>query len=219
MSGARPNANLPFFHEERYRPLGPARDARLTICGAGALGANLAETLARMGFAKLRVVDRDRVELRNLSTQPYAVAEVGAPKAQVLANSLFRAVRARVEPLARELTAANACDLLAGAGVAIDTFDNREARATVSSASLVLGLPCLHVGFSGDGMYGSGIWEPGYEVPGPTDDDPCDYPLTRPFAVVVAALAARSLHAYLCQGVTAGFEVTWGDVRVTLPTP
>jgi tRNA A37 threonylcarbamoyladenosine dehydratase len=41
----------------------------VTVCGAGALGANT-ESLARSGFGQLTVVDRDRIEERNLSTQP-----------------------------------------------------------------------------------------------------------------------------------------------------
>ena len=99
MGMARPelNPNSPFFHEERHAPLAPFADRPVTVCGAGALGGNLAETLARMGFARLKVVDRDGVEMRNLSTQPYSRAEVGAPKARVLANALYRAVQARVE--------------------------------------------------------------------------------------------------------------------------
>ncbi len=44
------------------------RQVLVTVCGAGALGANLAENLARQGFTRIRVIDRDRVEERNLST-------------------------------------------------------------------------------------------------------------------------------------------------------
>jgi hypothetical protein len=215
MSTAHLNSGLPFFHEERYHALGAARRAAITLCGAGSIGANLVETLARMGFERLRVIDRDRVEMRNLSTQPYVMAEAGTPKAQALANHVFRAVRARVEPVSATLTATNAASLLAGASVVVDAFDNQEARAAASSACLALDLPCLHAGLSGDGLYGSGVWEPGYRLPGPAAGDPCDYPLTRPFALVVAALAARSLHAYLCRGVMEGFEITWADAHVT----
>jgi tRNA A37 threonylcarbamoyladenosine dehydratase len=60
-----------FYHEQLYRT--PALMARLgefsvAVCGAGALGANIAESLARMGFRQLRIIDRDRIEERNLST-------------------------------------------------------------------------------------------------------------------------------------------------------
>jgi hypothetical protein len=208
------DVNAPFFHEERAGPLGAARDARITICGAGALGGNLAETLARMGFAHLVVIDWDRVEMRNLSTQPYSMAEIGAAKARALANTLYRAVRARVEPLVVELSAANAGTLLAGSALVVDAFDNRAAHAAVSAAALSLDIPCLHIGFSGDGQYGTGVWEPEYRVPGAGSGDPCDYPLTRPFALIVAALAARAVRSRLCDGRAAGFEITWGDLGI-----
>jgi hypothetical protein len=85
-----------FLHENLYRDLTPAADRLITICGAGALGANLAETLARMGLRRLRAIDRDRVAAHNLSTQPWTQQDVGASKARVLAAALYRAVGARV---------------------------------------------------------------------------------------------------------------------------
>ena len=56
-----------FHHEAIYR--GEGRLAQLaavplTLCGAGALGSQLADNLARQGFAQLRVIDRDRGRLR-----------------------------------------------------------------------------------------------------------------------------------------------------------
>src|SRR5215210_4253538 len=84
-----------FFHEERYRSeavMRRLRDLPVTVCGAGALGANIAESLVRTGFGRLKVIDRDRVEERNLSTQPYYRSDVGAFKAKILANMLYRAV-------------------------------------------------------------------------------------------------------------------------------
>ena len=62
----------------------------IAVCGAGALGGNLAENLARMGAGRLTVVDFDDVEERNLSTQPYGRRDLGAPKARVLADDLYR---------------------------------------------------------------------------------------------------------------------------------
>jgi len=51
------------------------------------IGANT-ESLARSGFGKLTVVDRDRIEERNLSTLPYDRSDVSAFKAKILANNL-----------------------------------------------------------------------------------------------------------------------------------
>ncbi|MBX5450374.1 ThiF family adenylyltransferase [Thermogemmatispora sp.] len=214
MNGDRLNPHSPFFHEERYAPLAAVAERQITICGAGALGANLGETLARMGFQHLRVIDHDRVEMRNLSTQPYLRAEIGAPKARALAATLYRAVQARLDPVVAMLTSDNAVELLQGSDLIVDTFDNEAARAAVSAASRALSVPCLHVGFSADGLYGSGEWEPGYKPPRTNTGDPCDYPLTRPFAVLLAALAARAVADFLRQQIAYTFEVTWNDLRI-----
>lgn len=208
------NANSPFFHEERHATLAAFAGQTITICGAGTLGANLTETLARMGFTRLRLIDKDRVEPRNLSVQPYSRAEVGAPKARTLANTLYRAVQARVEPLISELTAANAPDLLRESALVVDAFDNYLARAAVSFETRSTGLPCLHIGFSPDGLYGSGLWEPHYRVPHETPGDPCDYPLTRPFALTLTTLAARAINDFFSTGVCHEFEMTWNDLKI-----
>jgi hypothetical protein len=208
------HVNSPFFHEERHASLAPFAGQVITICGAGTLGANLTETLARMGFTRLRLIDRDRVEMRNLSVQPYSRAEVGAPKARALANTLYRAVQARVEPLIVELTAANAPELLRESALVVDAFDNYLARAAVSFETRTVGLPCLHIGFSPDGLYGSGIWEPEYRVPQETPGDPCDYPLTRPFALALTTLAARAITDFFRSGSRHTFEMTWNDFKI-----
>jgi hypothetical protein len=214
MTQRRLDINSPFFHEERHASLASYAARLITICGSGTLGANLAETLARMGFARLRLIDKDRVEMRNLSVQPYSRAEVGAPKARALANALYRAVQARVEPLATELTAANASDLLKGSALVVDAFDNHDARASVSLAARADGLSCLHIGFSPDGLYGSGIWEPHYIVPREAPGDPCDYPLTRPFALALTSLTARAITDFFRLGLCCEFEMTWNDLKI-----
>ncbi|WP_371865563.1 ThiF family adenylyltransferase [Dictyobacter alpinus] len=167
-----------------------------------------------MGFTRLRVIDKDRIEARNLSGQPYSRAEVGAPKARALANLLYRAVQTRVEPQAIELTASNASQLLAGSVLVIDAFDNAPSRAIVSQTTRDAGLPCLHIGFSPDGLYGNGIWEPNYQIPQYIPGDPCDYPLTRPLALALTSLAARAITDYLRHGQTHHFELTWSDLKI-----
>ena len=151
-----------FLHENLYRDLAPAADRLIAICGTGALGANLAETLARMGLRRLRAIDRDRVAAHNLSTQPWTQQDVGAAKARVLAAALYRAVGARVEPQQVELTRANAESLLFGSAVVVDAFDNLPARRAVASAATALGIPCLHIALGGAGDYGCGLWDDAY---------------------------------------------------------
>ena len=69
------------FHENLYRSSPAMKKLTkipVTICGAGALGANIAESLARSGVSQLTVIDCDRLDERNLSTQPYYHDDVGA---------------------------------------------------------------------------------------------------------------------------------------------
>src|SRR5438270_247041 len=136
------------YHEQLYRQpdlMARLHDCAVTVCGAGALGANLTESLARAGFSRLRLIDRDRVEERNLSTQPYYRSDIGAFKAKILANMLYRAVGMTIDARAEELTEGNAGKLLGGSALVIDTFDNSISRRAVTEFCSRAGLPCLHV--------------------------------------------------------------------------
>ena len=136
-----------FHHEQLYRgadSLTKLAATRLTLCGAGALGSHLADNLARQGFTRLRVIDRDRVEGHNVGTQLYGEAEVGAWKVEVLRQRLFRAAGVEADAGRKELTERNARSLVQGAGLVLDTFDNSAARRPVRRlwrGSLGRGLP------------------------------------------------------------------------------
>src|SRR5690349_10850052 len=120
-----------FHHEEIFRgadSLAQLSALRVTLCGAGALGSHLADNLARQGFRSLRVIDRDRVEEHNVSTQLYGEADVGGWKVEVLRNRIFRATGVEIDAVAKELTERNAKVMFKDAGVVIDTFDNSASR-------------------------------------------------------------------------------------------
>src|SRR5688572_22095255 len=61
-------------------------DARLLLAGAGNIASYVAATLAEAGCGFLRIIDRDRVELRNTINQLYTSGDVGLPKADALAG-------------------------------------------------------------------------------------------------------------------------------------
>jgi predicted ThiF/HesA family dinucleotide-utilizing enzyme len=212
-----------FLHEARYRDLTPAAHQLVTICGAGALGANLTETLARMGLRRLRVIDCDRIEEHNLSTQPWIQQDVGAAKTRVLANALYRAVGTRVETQQVELTPSNAEALLSGSVLVVDAFDNLPSRIAVSDATTTLGIPCLHIALGSEGDYGCGLWDNAYisgayassAVRTQPALDTCSYPLTRPLGLLVAAAAAEVLVGYLTDGRPRNFECTLRDIRLS----
>jgi molybdopterin-synthase adenylyltransferase len=202
-----------FYHEQLYRSaevMRRLREQMVTVCGAGALGANIAESLARSGFARLRVIDRDRVEERNLSTQPYQRSDVGAQKAKMLANYLYRALGVRVEAHAEELSERSAGKLLEG--LVVDAFDNSVSRQVVKDACERKGLACLHAGLA-EG-YAEVIWNEHYRVPSAARDDVCDYPLARNLITLTVAVACETLIRYVASGERESYTLTLGDFAV-----
>jgi molybdopterin-synthase adenylyltransferase len=209
------NRSSTFYHEQLYRSapvMARLQDLPVTVCGAGALGANLVESLARQGFARLKVIDRDRVEERNLSTQPYYRSDVDAAKAKILANSLYRAIGLAVDAQVTELTPANAAKLLARSGLVVDTFDNSVARQAVWDACAAGAIPCLHAGLAGD--YAEVIWNEIYRVPSATRDDVCDYPLARNLVTFAVAITCETIVAFATTGEQRSYTLTLGDFVV-----
>jgi molybdopterin/thiamine biosynthesis adenylyltransferase len=188
------------------------QDFPVTVCGAGALGANITENLARSGFGKLVVIDRDRIEERNLSTQPYYKSDVGAYKAKILSNTLYRALGVTVDGRSKELTTANAAQLLRDTSLVIDTFDNSVARQTVKDYCQKAQLPCLHVGLASD--YSELIWNEIYRVPSPVNDDVCDYPLARNLVILTVAVACEVIINFVASAQQQSFTVTLGDFAI-----
>ncbi|MEA5572812.1 ThiF family adenylyltransferase [Calothrix sp. UHCC 0171] len=204
-----------YFHEQLHRTpelMKKLRDFPVTICGAGALGANIAENLARSGCAKLRIIDRDRIEERNLSTQPYYRSDVGAYKTKILVNIIYRALGITVEGITKELTAANTTQLLSGSKLVIDAFDNSIARQAVTDNCSNLQIPCLHVGLAAD--YAEMIWNPVYRVPSAANDDVCDYPLARNLVILAVAIASETAINFISTQQQQSFTVTLADFAV-----
>ena len=204
-----------FLHEQLYRSpavMAKLRQFPVTICGAGALGANLTENLARSGFGNLKVIDRDRIEERNLSTQPYYRSDIGAFKAKILANNLYRALGVKIAIEAKELTADNAKKLLPKSGIVIDTFDNSLSRQVVTDYCKKETLSCLHVGLASD--YAEIIWNDRYRVPTPAQDDICDYPLARNLALMAVSVAAEVLINFIATQNQQSYTVTLSDFAV-----
>jgi molybdopterin-synthase adenylyltransferase len=136
-----------FHHEDLYRGPGSVeklRTAQITLCGAGALGSNLADLLVRQGFQRLRVIDRDRVEEQNISTQIYGQDDVGARKVDVLRNHVFRVAGLEIEAVPKELSERTVRKLLDDSGIVVDAFDNSASRRLVSDHCRHTGAPCLH---------------------------------------------------------------------------
>jgi len=204
-----------FHHEQLYRgadTLARLAAARITLCGAGALGSHLADNLVRQGVGFLKVIDRDRVEEHNVSTQLYGEADVGAWKVEVLRNRLFRAAGVEIEAVNKELTERTARSLLKDSGLVVDTFDNSLSRRLVQEQCRALSLPCLHVGLFAD--YAEVIWDEVYRVPNDVAGDVCDYPLARNLVLLAVVVASETLVRFVTDGTRQNWSVTLGDFAV-----
>lgn len=204
-----------FFHEQLYRNdnvMAKLKNYPVTICGAGALGGNLTENLVRAGFGMIKVIDGDRIEERNLSTQPYYRSDVGAFKAKILANNLYRAIGTKVEAQTKELTATNAAQLLKDSQLIVDLFDNSTSRQILKDYADQTRIPCLHAGLSTD--YAEVIWNQAYRVPSNVNDDVCDYPLARNLVMLTVAVACEAIVSFIATGKQRNFTITLKDLNV-----
>ncbi len=183
-----------FHHEEILRGKDLVKrlsEFRLTVCGAGALGSNLVDSLARIGFSHIKVIDFDRIENHNISTQLYGDMDVGALKADALKTRIFRHVGTEIEAVNKELTAANAKNLLKNSDLVVDVFDNKSSRQLVQDECRARKIQCLHGGLSD--IYGEVMWDKTYRVPKETDGDICDYPLARNIIMLTVCVLSEEI--------------------------
>ena len=112
--------------------------ARALIVGCGALGSAHAESLARAGVGKLRIVDRDFVEASNLQRQTMFTerdAEERIPKAVAAANHI-REINGEieVEPEIADVNHSNIERLLQDCDLVLDGTDNFATRYLINDA-------------------------------------------------------------------------------------
>jgi molybdopterin/thiamine biosynthesis adenylyltransferase len=204
-----------FHHEAIYRGaelIEKLSKLRIVLCGAGSIGSNLAENLVRQGAGQVRVIDKDRVEEHNVSTQAYGESDVGVWKVEALRNRLFRVTGVEIEPIRKELTAQNGRQLLSERDLVIDAFDNSNSRQLVQQAVRELKIPCLHAGLHAD--YCEVIWDQAYRVPSDVAGDLCDYPLARNLVLLSVVIASEVIIRYVANGEQLNLSGTLGDLAV-----
>lgn len=172
-------ANERYSRQILFAGWGEAGQRRLAgstvaIVGCGALGAFQAGALARAGTGRLKLIDRDYVELSNLQRQwlyTEADAEEGLPKAIAAARHLAAINReVALEPHVADLTPASIGDLLDGAALVLDATDNFETRYLVNDWCVTHAVPWIYGGAVGS----YGIAMP--VIPGRTACFECIYP-------------------------------------------
>ncbi len=144
-----------------FRDIGEAGQERLltssaAIVGCGALGTVAANLLARAGVGRLRIIDRDFVEVSNLQRQTLFEeqdASDALPKA-VAAERRLRAINSGIsmEGIVADVTPKNALELLGGFAVIVDGTDNFETRLLLNDTAIKLDVPWIYA--AAVGSYG-----------------------------------------------------------------
>lgn len=113
------------------------KKARVSVCGLGGLGSNIAVMLARTGVGFLRLIDFDVVEPSNLNRQNYYVKHLGMFKTDALCEQI-REINPfiQVEGVNLRITRENLAELLNDCDYICEAFDNPEAKAMLAEAIL-----------------------------------------------------------------------------------
>jgi len=120
----------------------------VAVVGAGGLGSPALRLLTAIGFGKIRIIDRDIVELSNIQRQTiYNSQDIGEPKVEAATTNL-KMINPNVEfePICVSIRDDNANDLLKGSDIILDGLDSFKARRAVNRASLELGIPYIFAG-------------------------------------------------------------------------
>ena len=154
-----PPVNLDrYIRQMRYPPLGEEGQRRLSqsralVCGCGALGSMLANTLVRAGVGCVRIVDRDFVETSNLQRQVLFDEDDVAqqlPKAVAAAQKLRRInSQVDIEPIVADVNPTNIEGLCRGVDAIVDGTDNFEVRFLLNDIAVREQIPWVYGGCVG----------------------------------------------------------------------
>lgn len=130
------------------------RKAKVCVVGIGGLGNPIATRLVAMGIGKIRIVDRDVIELSNLHRQTmFDESDIGQVKVEAATKKLKKMnPDVEVEALPVSVNDYTAFDLVEGCDVVIDALDSVNARYSLNKACVAKNIPFVTgaaVGVSG----------------------------------------------------------------------
>jgi len=120
----------------------------VAIIGCGALGTVIASTMVRSGVGRIKLVDRDYIELSNLQRQILFDEDDiarGLPKAIAAAEKLRRInSEVEIEPLVADVNPHNVEAIIAGVDLVLDGTDNFETRFLINDACVKHDIPWVY---------------------------------------------------------------------------
>jgi adenylyltransferase/sulfurtransferase len=122
----------------------------VAVVGCGALGTVIASTLVRAGAGKVRIIDRDYIELDNLQRQILFDEEdiaKGLPKA-IAATEKLRRINSQVEvePIVADVIPDNVEEMISDVDLVMDGTDNFEVRFLLNDACVKHDVPWIYGG-------------------------------------------------------------------------
>lgn len=182
---------------------------KITIIGVGALGSHLVQAL-RNEEATIKIIDFDRVEMRNVASQFHFKSSVGKKKTDALKQAMQFCYGRKIETVGNKLTADNVNQLLGGADLLIDCLDNGEARRLVQGFAKAEGVPCLHGGLAADGGFGRVVWTDDFVIDdvGDAGAPTCEDGEFLPFIEITASYLALAAQRFIKESRKVGFSIS-----------
>jgi molybdopterin-synthase adenylyltransferase len=127
------------------------RSAKVCVVGAGGIGNPVITQLVAMGVGKLRIVDRDVIEVTNLHRQHlYTDDDIGRVKVEAAAERLRKLNPGiEIEPVPTSVTKFTAEGIIKGFDIVIDALDSVDARYALNDACIKHNIPLVYAGAIG----------------------------------------------------------------------
>lgn len=127
------------------------RSAKVCVVGAGGIGNPVITQLVAMGVGKLRIVDRDVIEVTNLHRQHlYTDDDIGRVKVEAAAERLRKLNPGiEIEPVPTSVTKFTAEGIVKGFDIVIDALDSIDARYALNDACIKHNIPLVYAGAIG----------------------------------------------------------------------
>jgi len=189
----------------------------IVIVGAGALGSHVA-LLCRNFKEEIRVVDFDKVEMKNTQAQFHTKMSIRRNKAQSLGQALRGMFGVEIEVNPHKLTKDNVRYLLGDAELVIDCTDNIKARTLIQDYVRKNEIPCLHGALSGDGTFGRMLWTEEFtaDAEGEDGEATCEDGEALPFFAFVSSMMAMEAQSFLKTGKKRSMQFSpAGALRLT----
>jgi len=131
------------------------RKAKVCVVGVGGIGNPVVTQLTAMGIGKLKIVDRDIIEISNLHRQHlYTEEDIGRVKVEA-AKARLQQINSsvQIEALPNSVTKYTAENIVKGFDIVVDALDSIDARYALNDACIKLNIPLIYAGALG--MLGS----------------------------------------------------------------